>query len=226
MLLQFAADFRPHGFIGGGDWLDFGSIAHHNKHKKRTIENLRIEEDLAYLGREVMAPIEDIDVDMDRWYLAGNHERFLEDLVDGEPGLADTLTVPKLLHLEERGWQWIPVGGHLDLGKLRFVHGDQLSIGTNAAKTAVDLHHKSIAFGHIHTHQQFITHSPVDARDIHIGIAVPGLATRAPAYARKHPNRWATGFLHGVIWPDGTFSHYVTIITNGRAWINGKAYHA
>lgn len=223
-MLKFASDFRPHGFIAGGDWLDLGAISHHNKSKKRAIENLRVDEDVKWMGKNLMAPVEEV-TSGELWYIGGNHERFLEDLIEGEPGLADTLTIPKLANLEQRGWEWIPVGGRVDIGKLRFIHGDQLSGGgMNIAKRAIETHFKSIAFGHFHTKQEYVTHSPVDATSIHVGIAVPALANRAPAYGRNRPNKWANGFLYGVSFPDGTFAYHNVVMTDGRFYANGKIY--
>lgn len=225
VMMQFTTDYKPHLFLLGGDALDLASISHHNQLKRLSVENLRLEEDLKELNELVMTPVEELGT-VDTVYLAGNHERFVQDLTDAQPGLADTLTIPKLLNLEERGWQWVPVGGHYDLGKLRFIHGDQIGGGEHVAKAAVMQHHKSIALGHHHSHQEYTAHSPVDSKDIHIGIEVPCLANRAPAYAWNKPNRWAHGFLHGAVWPDGTFSHTVSHIVNERAYINGKVYSA
>lgn len=222
-MLEFARDYQPHGFILGGDALDLGAISHWNKSRKLGMEGLRIQQDIDEFGREVLGPLEDLNC-ADQWWINGNHERFLEDLVDVEPGLADTLTIPKLLNLEERGWEFIPTGGHLDLGKLRFVHGDQLGGGDAVAKAAIMEHNHSIAFGHFHTKQEYVKHSPVDSQDIHIGIAVPCLANRGPAYMKRRANKWANGFLFGTVMPDGTFNHYVPIITNGQFYANGKRY--
>lgn len=222
-MLAFTQDFKPHGYIVGGDALDFGAISHWNKAKKLGLEGLRIQRDIDEFGLNVMAPIEDAGI-ADLMWIDGNHERFLKDLVEGEPGLADTLTIPKLLNLEDRGWNYIPTGGHLDIGKLRFVHGDQLGGGDAVAKAAILEHNRSIAFGHFHTHQEYVKHSPVDSTDIHVGIAVPALANRGPGFMKKRANKWANGFLFGAFFPDGTFTYYVPTIIDGRFYAHGKVY--
>lgn len=222
-MLEFSRDFRPHGFVLGGDVLDLGAISHWNKKNKLSLEGLRIQQDMEEVGRHILAPIEDMGA-VDQVWINGNHERFLEDLVEAEPGLADTLTIPRLLNLDARGWEFIPTGGHLDLGKLRFVHGDQLGGGDAVAKAAILEHNNSIAFGHFHTHQEYVKHSPVDSSDIHVGIAVPALANRGPAYMKRRANKWANGFMSGAIFPDGSFSYQVTKIVNGRFFANGRVY--
>jgi hypothetical protein len=187
------------------------------------VEGLRIQQDVDELSANVMVPVEESGAE-DLFFMIGNHEDWLYQLVDAQPGLADTLTFEKLFNLKARGWKEVPQGSHLDFGKLRFIHGDQLGNTDAVAKAAIIEHGKSIAFGHFHTQQQYVKHSPVDAKDIHIGIAVPALANRGPAYGKKRANKWANGFLFGVIWPDGTFNHYVPIITDGRFYANGKTY--
>lgn len=224
-MLAFTADYKPHAVVLGGDQLDLGAISHWNKTKKLSVEGLRVQQDIDEYGRNVMAPFEDILAGSgDLFWMDGNHERFLQDVTETDPGLADTLDIRRLLSLEDRGWRYVSVGGHLTLGKLRFVHGDQLGGGDAVAKAAIMEHNHSIAFGHFHTHQQYVKHSPVDAKAIHIGIAVPALANRGPAYGKKRANKWANGFMFGAIFPDGTFTHYVPIITDGRFYANGKTY--
>lgn len=222
-MLDFTRDFAPHGFLFGGDQLDFGAISPHTKLNKVATENLRIQQDLDEFSAQVMAPVEEMGIS-DLWMMQGNHEEWLNRLTAEQSGLADTLTIPRLLNLEERGWHYTPQGGYVDIGKLRFVHGDQLSGGEHIAKAAIMQHHKSIAFGHFHTTQTFTTHSPVDSKDIHIGIAVPTLANRGPAYGRNRTNKWANGFLFGVVYPDQSFNHYIPIMTEGRFWANGRTY--
>lgn len=223
VMLEFARDYRPHGFILGGDQLDLGAISHWNKTRKLGMEGLRIQQDIDEFGSQVMAPIEEVTLH-DQVWLNGNHERFMEDLVEYEPGLADTLNIPRMLNLENREWKFIPTGGHLDLGKLRFVHGDQLGGGDAVAKAAILEHNHSIAFGHFHTAQSYVKHSPVDSTDIHVGIAVPCLANRGPGYMKKRANKWANGFLFGATFPDGSFTYYMPLIVNGRLYANGRTY--
>lgn len=222
-MLAFAKHFQPHGFILGGDQLDFGAISHHNAHRKVGVEGLRIQQDIDEFSSEVMVPLEEQGIE-DLWWMMGNHEAWLDQLTDKESGLADTLTIPKLFNLDARGWTFIEQGGHLDLGKLRFVHGDVLGGSDAVAKAAILEHNHSIAFGHFHTTQSYTKHSPVDSTAIHIGVAVPALANRGPAYGKRRANKWATGFMYGYIHPDGTFNHYVVTITNGRFAAEGRVF--
>jgi hypothetical protein len=222
-MLQFTQDYKPHAFVLGGDQLDLGAISHHNERKKVSVEGLRIQQDIDEMSANLMAPVEDMGV-VDTFWMLGNHEEWLNQLTDQNPGLADTLTFEKLLNLSDRGWKEVPQGGHVDLGKLRFVHGDVLGGGDAVAKAAIIEHGKSIAFGHFHTHQEYTKHSPVDSKDVHIGIACPALANRGPAYGKRRANKWVNGFLYGAIFPDGTFNHQVIHITDGRFFCNGKVY--
>lgn len=223
-MLEFARDFKPHGWIEGGDQLDLGVISHWNKHKKLSLEGLRLQKDIDEYGSQVMAPVEQEIEPTDLIWLAGNHEEWLNQLAEENPGLADILDIRNLLHLEERGWSYIPQGHYIDLGRLRFLHGDTISGGENVAKAAVLAHNKNIRFGHFHTYQVFTKHSPVDAAVTKSGVAVPALANRGPAYGKRAANQWQLGFNYGYIFPDGTFSDFTPTIIDGKFAAEGKVY--
>jgi hypothetical protein len=222
-MLEFARDFKPHGWVEGGDQLDLGVIGHWNKTKKLSLEGLRVQKDLNIYGTEVMAPVEEIGP-VDLWWLMGNHEEWLNQLADENPGLAELLDIRQLLHLEDRGWTYIPQGHYIDLGRLRFLHGDTISGGDNVAKNAVVEHNKNIRFGHFHTYQTYTKHSPVDAAVTKSGVAVPGLTNRGPAYGKNRANKWQLGFNYGYIFPDGSYTDYTPIIIDGKFAANGRVY--
>lgn len=228
VVLDFAADFRPNHVVLGGDILDCGAVSHHSAGKPGKTEGLKLAADAAGARARVIEPLEAVVERPSRGasrliYHLGNHERFLQDLVDKEPGLEGLLDVTHLLGLEK--WEVIPLGGLSNLGKLYFMHGDALKgSGDTVAKRMVTEYERSIIAGHRHTYQAFVKTSAVDSELPKIGICAPCLCHKDPAYNEGSPNRWCQGFIFGWIQPDGTFSTYVPIIINGQAVINGKTY--
>jgi hypothetical protein len=220
--LQFAKDFKPDNIILGGDMLDCGAISHHNKNKPGRTEGLRILADAQELGERFIRPLNALGAS--NVYIMGNHEDWLNDVEEELPGLGGLLHINRLLPLD--GWTVIPQGEYYNLGKLTFAHGDQLSGGEHIAKAAVITFERSIRFGHFHTYQVYTKTTPIDVKLGKTGMAVPCLCTKSPKYGEGKPNRWVQGVNFGYVFPDGTYSDYVALITNGKMVANGKVYKA
>lgn len=218
---QFIADFKPDHVILGGDILDCGAVSHHNKHKAGQIEGLRLLADAQGCRDTIIAPIEAVKPQT-LTYITGNHEDWLSDVVDDMPGLEGIVDLKSLLKLDK--WKVVPQGGAHKLGKLTFIHGDQIRGGEHIAKAAVTSYERNVRFGHHHTYQVHTKTSAVDANG-HTGVAVPCLCKKAPRYGEGAPNRWMQGFVWGYVGgPEGCFNDYVAVIVNGKSFINGKLY--
>lgn len=220
-VLQFAQDFKPNEVILGGDVLDCGAVSHHNKKKPGNTEGLRLLADAKECRALVIEPLEDLKAKKFT-YITGNHERWLEDLVVAIPGLEGIVDLKSILGLKH--WDIIPQGGAYNLGKLTFVHGDQLSGGEHIAKAAVIAYERSIRFGHMHTAQLYTKTSPLDYKNAKTGMAVPCLCGKSPHYGKGKPNKWMQGFNFGYIDAKGQFNDYLVTIIDGRCVINGKEY--
>jgi UDP-2,3-diacylglucosamine pyrophosphatase LpxH len=222
--VQFISDFKPHNVILGGDMLDCKAVSHHAEGKAGVVEGLRMFKDAAELRETVIEPIESSVTKGGRLiYHIGNHEAWLNQLVEKLPSLEGIVEAENLLKLGKR-WEVIQQGGSSKIGKIVFIHGDQLSGGEHIAKAATTVWEANIRFGHFHTYQTFTKTSPVDANG-HTGLAVPCLCKKGPGYGKSAPNKWMQGFLWGYTdGDDKTFNDYVTVIVNGRAIINGKQY--
>lgn len=220
LALRFIGDFNPHELILGGDMLDCGAISHHNDRKPGRVEGLRLFRDARELRDRVLRPLEHRGRKLT--YIIGNHEDWLNQVVEGNPGLEGIVEAEHLLGLEK--WNVVPQGGHYNLGKLTFMHGDQVSGGEACAKSAVLASERSVRFGHYHTYQAYTKVSTVDSHHKHTGISIPCLCQRGPGYGKGKANRWINGFLYGYVMDTGQFSDYVVVITKNTAVINGKVY--
>lgn len=220
--LKFIEDFKPNHIILGGDMLDCGSISHHNHGKPGAVEGFRLLGDAKELQEALIKPLERLRT-KSLTYIVGNHEDWLTDLVEQIPALEGIVDVASILSLSSR-WKIVPQGEAFKLGKLIFVHGDQIKGGEHSAKWAVQAYEANVRFGHHHTFQAFTKTSAIDANG-HTGVAVPCLCRKGPRYGGGSPNKWMQGFSWGYVGgPNGTFNDYTTIIVNGAATINGKAY--
>lgn len=221
-MLEFTKDFKPDYFIWGGDALDCGVISHHNHGKPGATEGFRLIGDATEGRKAFIEPIEKIIGNGELVYITGNHEDWLADLTDKIPALEGLVDLKSLLKLDK--WAVIPQGEAYRLGKLVFIHGDQVKGGEHSAKWATLAYEKNVRFGHHHTAQLYSKTSAIEANG-HTGIAVPCLCKKGPRYGGGSPNKWQQGFLWGYTGgPKGLFNDYLTIIIDGKAIINGKLY--
>lgn len=219
--LQFIKDFQPNHVILGGDILDCGSISHHNHGKPGAVEGFRLMGDAAELRKALIEPLEASTPKSTLTYIVGNHEDWLNDLVEKIPALEGIVDVRSMLKLGKK-WKVVEQGEAHKLGKLVFIHGDQIKGGIHSAKAAVEAYQRNVFFGHFHTHQAYTRSSALDMNG-HTGTSVPCLCKKGPKYGGGAPNRWIQGFVYG--YQDGTsFNAYVVTIIDGRAFINGKLY--
>lgn len=223
-VLSFSQQFKPHTVVLGGDILDCGAVSHHNKNKPRQIEGMRLIKDAELAKAALIEPLESTMVTSGRKkkYHKGNHEVWLDDLLDKEPGLEGMLSASDLLGLDD--YEIFEQGEVSNLGHLHFIHGDTISGGEHVAKQAVTNYAVSIAFGHFHTHQTFTMTSQIHEELPRQGMAVGCLCHKSPSYGKLRPNRWCQGFLHGVILPNGNFHAQHTNIISGTAVVDGRLY--
>jgi hypothetical protein len=227
-VLAFASDFKPHHFVLGGDVLDCGAISHHNARKPGKTEGLKLLHDVEETRREVILPIESVVIRPHRGrptlrYHIGNHEDWLQDLVDTDPALEGLVNVERLLGLDAK-WDVVDQGRVSQLGKLAVMHGDTLRNTDNVAKAAVSNYETNIIFGHFHTSQTYTKTSALDAELPKTGTAVGCLCTKDPGYNERSPNRWAQGFAYGYLFSNGDFTLYTPVVINGRFAAEGKEY--
>lgn len=221
--MQFVEDFKPDSVILGGDILDCRAVSHHTKGKPGQVEGLRLVSDAKELNAELIKPIEKI-CKGGLSYITGNHEDWLNQLIDEYPALENIVSIEAILGLSKR-WNVVPNGDMVKLGKLVFIHGDQLKGGDNPAKAAVTAFERNVRFGHFHTYQVYTKTSAVDLNG-HTGVAIPCLCKKAPMYGGKAPNKWMQGFCWGYVDETaGTFNDYVSVIVNGSFHAGGKTYH-
>lgn len=220
--LQFVQDYQPDAVILGGDILDCGAVSHHNRGKPGKTEGLRILADGEMCHKEFIQPLLSAVPDASFTYLVGNHEAWLTQLEEELPGLDGMLKLPRLMALTN--WTIIPEGEHHRLGKLHFIHGNQLSAADHCAKNAVINWGENIRFGHFHTHQTYTLNTPIHNQLGKTAMAVGCLCRKDPSYGKGRPNRWVQGINYGVVFHDGTFVDQHSVIINGKMLANGKVY--
>ncbi len=224
-VLNFVSDYDPDTVILGGDQLNCGPVSHWNKGRPGLQEGFRLKAEMDRLDANLLSKIEHVK---NKIWLYGNHEQWILDFINENPGTEGMLEPENYLKLRERGWKVIPQGAFYKLGKLHFVHGDVILNGknnvVNPAKYIVDMTRVSIRAGHIHTYYAYTDINGLDNSDYHTGIIVPCLCNLNPSYLKNRPTRFINGFLWGEVLSSGNFNDQVTIINNNSFVLNGKVY--
>ena len=102
-LIKFLKDFQPQIVVQGGDQLDLSVIAHWNRGKPRVNENKRLSADYTTYNA-VLDQREKVLKSLEKHYmLEGNHEFWIQNLLDELPAFEGMLEVQKNLNLKSRG---------------------------------------------------------------------------------------------------------------------------
>lgn len=220
IVFKFLKDFKPDYLVLGGDQMDFNCISHHNKGKVRLLENARLKRDYRGFQADILDKItESIPKSCEKYFMIGNHEYWVERLVDDNAQLEGLVEVENNLDLED--WKITSFNKVLTLGEINFIHG--FYTGKYFSEKNIRVYSKNIFCGHLHTNQVFTSISPLKCLPKQ-GVGIGCLCNKNPYYMRNKPNSWVHQFLFWYEFADGNFAYYTPIIINGRCIINNKLY--
>ena len=233
-VLQFLEYFKPNEVNLIGDAMNMDAVDHwlRDKGNRRALEGRRITEGYSWFDQDILTKIEKT-APQARWtYMGGNHEDWINIVVDRDPALEGLIEPEIVLNLAARGWEWIPYlvkkGGSVTrgiktYGKLLVFHG-QYTNKYHAAKTA-DMFSKSCAYGHTHDIQSYTKVTVDDHRGFHTAQSIGCLCNMSPAFMKGKYNRWVNAF--GVLYvrPDGMYNLYTPIIVKGKFTFDGIEFN-
>ena len=222
-VLDFVRKTKPQRIVMLGDNLDCQPVSRHSKGKPGLREVGGLRKDIDGFMRDIMGPLEKASPSAKRIMFEGNHEAWVQQLLDEQPELQGCLDLPRLLELNKRGWEWVPQGKTRFVGKVLLMHGDSVGSSMYVSKKLVESYCCTAIMGHVHTAQMFTKTSAARKNDKWIGVTLPGLCDLAPRYAKSRPNSWLHGF--GVIEEWGNFfTLYLVVITAGGFVYGGRKY--
>lgn len=220
-VLQFMDDVKADIFTILGDFLDFGCISHWNQGRNKTLEMQRLKSD--YIKGNVLLDEYDkrLPKGCEKHFFKGNHEVWVDDLIDKTPQLEGLVEPESQLFLKERGYKIYPYNHIEPFGKLNLTHG--IYAGGNPTKKHLNELKVNIMFGHTHTLEVIMASSA--AREIAFsGYNVPCLCNLAPDYMRLRPSGWTHGFAVVYLYENGYFEVNMIRILDGRFIYNNKVY--
>lgn len=234
-VLEFLKWFKPHQVILNGDAMNMDSANHWAKSKGnlRQMENKRIAAEYDEFSEDILEKIERAVPGYCRLvYMGGNHEDWIEQVIDKDPRLMGSLEVELRLHLKQRGWEWIPPSSSRQswnvtpsffrIGKLLVMHG-MYTNKYHAAKT-VGMLSRSVIYGHTHDIQVYTEAHIDDPRSYHTAQSIGCLCKMAPPYMKGKANRWVNAFAVVLSRPSGDYNLYVPVIVKGQFSFGGKTF--
>ena len=217
--LAVARAWRPHVLVILGDFADFYCVSSFPKDPSR---RLTFQEETLLANRELDRVLA---LNIPRViYCEGNHEtRLSRYIAKNAAAFHGVIDARHLLQFDRRaGWEWVPYGQHIEIGKLSFSH-DVGFAGVYAARQSVAAFGHNIIFGHTHRaqcHYESTVHG-----DRHVGWTMGWLGDPS-AIDYRHRARVMRESQHGFgvahVLDDGTgWVHFAPII-DGRAIVDGK----
>jgi len=235
-VFKFIKYFKPHAVNIMGDAMNMDAVNHWklSRGSNKYFENKRLSDEYQNFDDEILTPLEKIlPKHCDKVFMGGNHEYWIDILLEKMQTLIGSIEVEKQLRLKERDWQWIPWveinreegtyrRGTTQYGKLLVFHG-QYTNKYHAYKT-VDTYSKSCAYCHVHDVQMHTKTTVDDHKGFHTAQSIGCLCNKSPEFMGGRMNRWVNAF--GVLYvrEDGNYNLYVPIIINGQFCFDGKVF--
>jgi predicted phosphodiesterase len=222
LLLKVGRAFKPDGVAHLGDIGDFYKVSAHSKDPARRLQF----DDEREITKGCRQDLDNLEPKKKK-FVKGNHEHRLERYMWDKAPELDFVSVDKALKLKENGWEVTDYRDYTNVGKLRLTH-DTGQGGKYTAARAAETFQASVAIGHHHAMQYFVTGDATGERKLGVSFGWLGDADKADYMHRiKARQLWSLGF--GIAYRDTRTDvvHVVPIpIIDYRCMVEGKVYEA
>lgn len=222
LMLKVAKDLKPKHIFTIGDFLDFYTVSSHSKSPNRAL-NLVAELDA---GHKALDELDALGA-KHKVFLGGNHcDRLTRYLQDKAPELFGIVSIPELLKLKQRKWQYVPYKSHTKLGKVHLTH-DVGVAGRNSVFKALDTYQHSIITGHSHRLAYIVEGNAVGEFKLSAQFGWLGDANSVDYMQHaKVLKDWALGFGVGYLNPKTGYVYMMPVpIVRYSCVVNGRLYH-
>jgi hypothetical protein len=216
-MLKAAKAYEPHTIIQLGDFWDAYCVSDHDRDPRRINQ---VEDEL----KDVREGLDELDsLGAQRKLITfGNHSFRLERYILRRcPELASMISLPKLLGLQERGWDWCPYREHRRIGRCYVTH-EVGHCGVHAVHHTGQAFNSNVVFGHVHRLSTTYFGSVTGER--HVAASLGWLGDSAAASYAHEAKRgaWQHGFGTMRIEKNGNVHLQAIPIVDGRCVLDGK----
>lgn len=221
LMLNVAEDFKPDIIAAIGDLGDFFSISRFAKDPTRALQ----------LDKEIEAVNGELDI-LDalgakrKLFVEGNHEdRLLRYLQEKAPELFSFISVDKLLHLSDRGWELTPYKSSTKIGKMYLTH-DVGSSGKYSIYRCLEAFQHSVISGHTHRFAYLVEGNAAGEHMLSAQFGWLGDVEKVDYMHKIQAKRnWSLGFGIGYLEPSTEHVYVVPVpLVEYSCVINGKLY--
>ena len=220
-MLKVARSWKPHVVAHLGDLGDFYAVSAHSKDPSRKLL-LKEEMDVARACRQDLDNLNP----KRKIFVEGNHEfrlsRYLADKAEALTGYIDT---DSALGLTENGWEFTPYREYTNVGKLHLTH-DTGQGGKYTAARATETFHASVAIGHHHAMQYFVTGDATGDHQLGVSFGWLGDVSQIDYMHKiKVQQLWSLGFGIGYHQPSTGVVYTVPVpIIDYTCMVEGRLY--
>jgi len=229
VMLKYAKHYKPNVFVINGDFIDAYQISKYDKNPDRK-ESLQDEITMAndYLDKIN----KNLPKKTEKHFLLGNHEMRITSYLWRHPELygMKILKTENLLDLKNKGWKyktgsydyWKNDNGHLQLGEVLIMHGDNRLNGAStskyagySAKNTMYSLQKSVVLGH--THRMAIVNHTSPYNRLY---GIEGGHLSQPTGTAN----WQQGFVTFELYKGKMINPRLHYIHDGKIYEDGKVY--
>jgi len=225
-LTQTIRIVQPDTYIDLGDIGEWQSVSKWQWKKKKRPP---LEYQLPYIDNEIRMVNECVDIIdealddagvKEKYLCEGNHDDWLNRFVDENPYLEEYV-FKDALRIDERGYDYYPIGKYLKIGKLYFYHGHHFG---GMYHTANHLRRLgcNIMYGHHHSLQQdSVTHMDGAKSAWSIG-CLKDMSDDTNIWLGRRKHKWSHAFAIVDYFEDGKFTVHIIQIINGKCSLWGE----
>lgn len=218
-MLKVARYFKPDNLVVLGDFADCKSVSAHDD---SSLNRMTLKEEMVPVNR-ALDELDGLGASR-KIFVCGNHSQRIDRyLVKNAPALDGLLTVPMLLGLKARGWEYVPYRKSIRIGKIHVTH-DVGGAGKNAHRSASVLFGGSAIIGH--THRMAYEVSGRFDGDPYLACMLGWLGDDSAAdyLHQAQAAEWVRGF--GLGWEESNgITHVQPVpIVKGKCVVNGRMF--
>jgi hypothetical protein len=146
-------------------------------------------------------------------------------LQDRAPSLYKTVNIPKMYHLKQRGWEFVPYKQNIKIGACYFTHDVGTSTGRPSAFKVLDVFQHSSATGHTHRINYVVEGNAVGEAMVSAQFGWLGDVEQVDYMHKvKALKDWALGFGWGYLRNNGFVYLQPVPIVDYSCVLNGRLY--
>ena len=227
-LIKSIEIIKPDVYVDLGDIGEWESVAHWQWKKKKRPP---LEYQLPSIDKEILVVnecVDEIDEALDKvnctekYITEGNHDDWMNRFAEeNEHEIFDRYRFKNALRLDERGYEFYPIGDYLKLGHLYLYHGHHYGGIFHSRNHLLKLG-VSTMYGHWHDLQQHaVTHMDGAKSAWSIG-CLKDMTSGANAWLGGRKINWSHAFAVVDFFDSGMFTVHIQQIIDGKTSLNGK----